>query len=98
MMAGSDGKSAVAGGLARHIPVLARQVFEQLSHEFAGRLQVAEVAFDEAADSATFTKRFGLTFPVGSSTSDAACTATLALAVAASHVPAPIGQAVSAVW
>jgi 16S rRNA (cytosine1402-N4)-methyltransferase len=31
MMAGSDGKSAVAGGLARHIPVLARQVFEQLS-------------------------------------------------------------------
>jgi 16S rRNA (cytosine1402-N4)-methyltransferase len=31
MMAGSDGKSAVAGGLARHIPVLARQVFEQLN-------------------------------------------------------------------
>jgi len=31
MMAGSDGRSAVAGGLARHIPVLARQVFEQLS-------------------------------------------------------------------
>ncbi len=30
MMAGGDGKSAVAGGLARHIPVLARQTFEQL--------------------------------------------------------------------
>jgi peroxiredoxin len=47
-------------------------VFEQLSHEFGGRLQVAEVAFDEAADSAAFTKRFGLTFPVGISTSDLA--------------------------
>jgi 16S rRNA (cytosine1402-N4)-methyltransferase len=34
MMAGSDGKRAVAGGLARHIPVLARQTFEQLNvHE-----------------------------------------------------------------
>jgi len=31
MMAGSDGRGAVAGGLARHIPVLARQTFEQLS-------------------------------------------------------------------
>ena len=31
MMAGSDGKSAVAGGLARHIPVLARQSVEQLA-------------------------------------------------------------------
>jgi 16S rRNA (cytosine1402-N4)-methyltransferase len=31
MMAGSDGKRAVAGGLARHIPVLARQTFEQLA-------------------------------------------------------------------
>jgi len=30
MMAGGDGKRAVAGGLARHIPVLARQTFEQL--------------------------------------------------------------------
>jgi peroxiredoxin len=47
-------------------------VFEQLSHEFSGRLQVAEVAFDEAADTAAFAKRFGLTFPVGASTSDAA--------------------------
>lgn len=50
----------------------ASQVFEQLGHEFAGRLQVAEVAFDEHADTAAFTKRFGLTFPVGSSSSDAA--------------------------
>ncbi|HKS62628.1 MAG TPA: 16S rRNA (cytosine(1402)-N(4))-methyltransferase RsmH [Xanthobacteraceae bacterium] len=34
MMAGGDGKRAVAGGLARHIPVLARQTFEQLGvHE-----------------------------------------------------------------
>ena len=34
MMAGGDGKRAVAGGLARHIPVLARQTFEQLNvHE-----------------------------------------------------------------
>jgi peroxiredoxin len=47
-------------------------VFEHLSHEFAGKLQVAEVAFDEGADTAAFTKRFGLTFPVGSSSSDAA--------------------------
>jgi len=47
-------------------------VFEQLSHEFGGRLQVAEVAFDEAADPAAFAKRFGLTFPVGASSSDAA--------------------------
>src|SRR3954471_7303420 len=34
MMAGSDGKRVVAGGPARHIPVLARQAFEQISpHE-----------------------------------------------------------------
>jgi 16S rRNA (cytosine1402-N4)-methyltransferase len=31
MMAGSGGGNAVAGGPARHIPVLARQTFEQLS-------------------------------------------------------------------
>jgi len=31
MMAGSGGGNAVAGGLARHIPVLARQTFGQLS-------------------------------------------------------------------
>ena len=35
MMAGSDGK-AVAGGLARHVPVLARQVFEQLQPHDGG--------------------------------------------------------------
>jgi 16S rRNA (cytosine1402-N4)-methyltransferase len=34
MMAGGDGTRAVAGGLARHIPVLARQTFEHLDvHE-----------------------------------------------------------------
>jgi len=35
MMAGRDGK-AVAGGLARHIPVLARQAFEQLAPRDGG--------------------------------------------------------------
>jgi len=50
----------------------ASRVFEQLAREFAGRLQVTEVAFDERADTAAFVKRFGLTFPVGSGTSDAA--------------------------
>ena len=50
----------------------ASRVFEQLARQFPGRLQVAEVAFDERADTASFTKRFGLTFPVGSSSSDAA--------------------------
>jgi peroxiredoxin len=47
-------------------------VFEQLGREYAGKLQVAAVAFDEGADVAAFKKRFGLTFPVGISTSDAA--------------------------
>jgi peroxiredoxin len=47
-------------------------VLEQLSHEFAGKLQVAEVAFNQGADSAAFAKRFGLSFPMGASTSDAA--------------------------
>lgn len=47
-------------------------IFEQLSHEFSGRLQVAEVALDEGGDTAAFAKRFGLTFPVGIGTSDAA--------------------------
>jgi peroxiredoxin len=46
-------------------------VFEQLGREYAGKLQVAEVAFDEGADVGVFKKRFGLTFPVGTSTSDA---------------------------
>ncbi len=44
-------------------------VFEQLLHEFAGKLQVAEVAFDEGGDTAAFAKRFGLSFPVGVGTS-----------------------------
>jgi peroxiredoxin len=47
-------------------------VFEQLSHEFGGKLRVAEVAFDEGADATAFTKRFHLTFPVGIGTNDAA--------------------------
>jgi peroxiredoxin len=50
----------------------ASRVFEQLSREFAGRLQVAEVAFNEGADTAQFTKQFGLSFPVGSGTVDLA--------------------------
>ena len=47
-------------------------IFEQLGREYAGKLQVAEVAFDEGADVAAFKKRFGLTFPVAIGTSDAA--------------------------
>jgi len=50
----------------------ASAIFEQLGREYAGKLQVAEVAFDDGADSSAFKKRFGLTFPVGTSTSDAA--------------------------
>jgi peroxiredoxin len=51
----------------------ASRVFEQLSREFARRLEVAEVAaFGDPSDVAAFEKRFGLTFPVGISTSDAA--------------------------
>lgn len=48
-------------------------ILEQLSREFSGRLQVAEVAaFGETSDVAAFEKRWGLTFPVGIGTSDAA--------------------------
>ena len=46
-------------------------VFEQLAHEIAG-LEVAEVAFNDGADTSAFRKRFGLTFPVGVSNTDAA--------------------------
>ena len=46
-------------------------VFELLSHEVSG-LRVAEVAFNENADAPAFAKRFGLSFPVGVSTSDLA--------------------------
>ena len=49
----------------------ASAVFEQLGREFADKLQVVEVAFDEGADVAAFKTRFGLTFPVGIGTSDA---------------------------
>jgi peroxiredoxin len=51
----------------------ASRVFEQLSREFAGKLDVAEVAaFGDTSHVAAFETRFGLTFPVGISTSDAA--------------------------
>jgi peroxiredoxin len=49
----------------------ASAVFEQLGREYAGKVQVAEVAFDDGADVVAFKKSFGLTFPVGFSTSDA---------------------------
>jgi len=48
----------------------ASAVFEQLTQEFAGKLQVAEIAFDEGANGTAFKKRFGLTFPVGIGNSD----------------------------
>ena len=50
----------------------ASAIFEQLGREYAGKVQVAEVAFDEGADALAFKKRFGLTFPVGTSSSDTA--------------------------
>ena len=46
-------------------------VFEQLLHEVSG-LRVVEVAFNENPDTSTFVKRFGLSFPVGTSTSEVA--------------------------
>jgi thiol-disulfide isomerase/thioredoxin len=49
----------------------ASAVFEHLSHEFPG-LRVAEVAFNEGADTAAFIKTFGLSFPVGAGSIDAA--------------------------
>ena len=47
-------------------------VFEGLAHEFGGKLEIAEAAFDDGADTAAFAKRLGLTFPVGVTTSDTA--------------------------
>src|SRR5436190_17552640 len=47
-------------------------VFEQLGREYAGKVQVTAVAFEEGADVASFKKHFGLTFPVVTSSSDAA--------------------------
>ena len=47
-------------------------IFEQLSHEFAGRVQVAEMAFNENPEVPAFVKRFGLSFPVGVSNTVAA--------------------------
>ena len=46
-------------------------VFEQLLHEFP-ELRVGEVAFNEGADTAAYRKKLGLSFPVGSTTTDAA--------------------------
>ena len=47
-------------------------VFEQLAREFGGKLQVAALAFNEGGDTADFSRRFGLTFPVGASTDETA--------------------------
>jgi peroxiredoxin len=80
----ASGKSTMLSSYRGHVVLLAfistqcshcqkaSLVFEELSHEFSGRLQVAEVAFDEGADTAAFAKHLGLTFPVGSSSSGAA--------------------------
>jgi thiol-disulfide isomerase/thioredoxin len=59
--------------ISTHCPHCQRAsvVFEQLSHEFP-QLRVAEVAFDEGADTAGFAKKFALSFPVGTGTSDLA--------------------------
>ena len=79
----ASGKTTMLSGLRGRVVLLAfistqcghcqraSIVFEELSHEFSGRLQVAEVALDQGADTAAFGRRLGLTFPVGSSTSDA---------------------------
>ena len=80
----ASGKTTMLSGLRGRVVLLAfistqcphcqkvSGVFEQLSHEFGGKLRVAEVAFDEGADTTAFTKRFSLTFPVGVSTNNAA--------------------------
>lgn len=80
----ASGKTTMLSGLRGRVVLLAfistqcghcqraSMVFEGLSREFSGRLQVAEVALDEGADPAAFSRRLGLTFPVGSSTADAA--------------------------
>ena len=46
-------------------------IFERLSHELAG-LQVLEFAFNENSDAPAFAKQFGLTFPIGTGTTDSA--------------------------
>jgi peroxiredoxin len=80
----ASGRIATLSGYRGHVVLVAfistqcghcqaaSQVFEQFSHEFANKVQIVEVAFDERADLAAFTRRFGLTFPVGSGTSSAA--------------------------
>jgi peroxiredoxin len=74
MLSGYRGRIVLLAFISTQCPHCQRAslVFEQLSHEFAGKLQVAEVAFDDGADTGAFTKRFGLGFPVGTSTSDQA--------------------------
>ncbi len=76
-----SGRSTLLSSLRGRITVLAfistecvhcqraSVVFERLSHEFSAKLQVLEVAFNEGADPAAFARRFGLTFPVGTSSS-----------------------------
>jgi len=67
------GKTVLLAFISTECPHCQRAsgVFEQLSHEFAGKVQVVEVAFNDGANTEAFTKRFGLTFPVGTSTTDA---------------------------
>ena len=81
---GASGRTTLLSGYRERVVLLAfistqcahcqraSIVFEQLSHEFGGTLQVAEVAFDPGADTAAFTKRFGLSFPLGASSTEVA--------------------------
>ena len=74
MLSGYRGRVVLLAFISTECPHCQRAsgVFEQLSHELSGKLQVVEVAFNEGGDTAAFTKRFGLSFPVGVSTSDMA--------------------------
>jgi peroxiredoxin len=74
MLSGYRGRIVLLAFISTECPHCQRAsgVFEQLSHEFAGKVQVAEVAFDENADTAAFAKSFGLSFPVGAGTTDVA--------------------------
>jgi peroxiredoxin len=74
MLSSYRGRAVLLAFISTQCPHCQRasQVFEQLSREFPDKLQVAEVAFDEGADIGAFTKRFGLTFPVGATTNAAA--------------------------
>ncbi len=75
MLSSFRGRVVLLAFISTQCPHCQREsgIFEQLSHEFAGRLDVAEVAaFGDTSDVAAFAKRLGLTFPVGIGTSDAA--------------------------